>query len=699
MQRPMKNDLPSSPYNFVPLPPRIVQPEWQDRVSHDLPLQEGLCAEIEIELHAHTPLLLGGRRDGQVVHFFSGPDGHPTIPGSSLRGMLRGVLELASFSRIARVHDRQLAARDVGSRVFADYGEAFVGPAQWPSGQRSDGAIFRSLAKTGWLRFDPNRGWLLHPCQHERVEHSTLKAAGLDVRDGAGLQADAQRMASTKYERLLPCLPELRLFAGNIAQAHVAAADPPRRAVALLFALAERVSTTATAPCPQERRLVVTGQVNDRKHREFLFHVHADAPIAVPAKVWRAFLDVHDVPARAGLEGSYAWLKRRRPFGALGMPVFYLPDKAGGIAHLGLCQMFKLPYPRTLHGCMGVHGQPAAADTLRRLDFAETLFGAVATDEARLAGPAAAPGAAGGLKSRVFFGDLRAVGTPTTAPAAFALPTVLASPKPGFHPAYFGAMASAAARPGHPRAAALPVQQRPKAQVQGAGGQAAPPAKRSIQALTEIRGVKRYPAHAPQEVQGVPKAQEQQDGVASQLRPVAAGARFSGRIRLHNVLPQELGALLWALLWGGDADLRHALGMGRPFGLGQVSLHLQAITARFNDGAAGAAASVPALPTDGDSLALVRPCMRAFEDYMQQQCPGWRQTPTLLELLAMARPGSLPAEQLKPMRFEMVPPPRKGSGVADPNQFRGALAEGWRLHPHTQRTEAASRAITAKTTP
>lgn len=35
-------------YNFVPLADKVVYPEWQDLVSHDLPLQDGLCAELEV---------------------------------------------------------------------------------------------------------------------------------------------------------------------------------------------------------------------------------------------------------------------------------------------------------------------------------------------------------------------------------------------------------------------------------------------------------------------------------------------------------------------------------------------------------------------------------------------------------------------------------------------------------------------------
>ncbi len=621
-------------YNFVPLPPHIVEPEWQDRVSHDLPLQDGLCVEIDVELEAHTPLLVGGRRevqvlkgqpDVQVVHFFTLPDGTKAIPGSSVRGMVRGVLELASFSRIRMVHDRQLAARDVGNRVFRDYGSRFVAQTNRPPNAGGGRRPYASRVLTGWLRFD-GHGWKVHPCQHERVEHRVLNLGlRFDLLQGINGANDADRMAQWKYERLLSKAPDLRLFAGKIDRHHVD--DGNIRRVSLLYARCGAVSKKPDTVCTQERRLVVTGQVNNGKHREFLFDVNTGAAIDVPPEVWRAFLDINETAGR-GDESTYQWLKRKQPFGTLGMPVFYLPDARGGVQHMGLCQMFKLPYPRTLHGYMGVHGQPAPAP--RQRDFVETLFG---TD----VWPDAAAQAAGGLKSRVSFGDLVAIEAPAEAPSPFQAPTVLATPKPTFHPTYFS---------GLPELKPLPEGQVPAQQ---------------------ISGVKRYPAQVAKDVNGVPSAQPGQERVASCLRPVAAGSRFKGRIRLHNVLPQELGAILWVLLWGGEEKLRHALGMARPFGLGQVSLKVTGMSLRSNDPATSAAEDV-------------NEYMRSFSDYMEGQYNGWRNTPTLRELMAMAKPGTVPAVKLKPMKFHMD---------ANSDEFRGALANHWRLQRHTERAGGA----------
>lgn len=49
-----------------------------------------------------------------------------------------------------------------------------------------------------------------------------------------------------------------------------------------------------------------------------------------------------------------------------------------------------------------------------------------------------------------------------------------------------------------------------------------------------------------------------------------AGTKFRARIRGHNLRPTELGALVWALEFGGEQKLVHSLGMGKPYGYGQV---------------------------------------------------------------------------------------------------------------------------------
>lgn len=55
--------------------------------------------------------------------------------------------------------------------------------------------------------------------------------------------------------------------------------------------------------------------------------------------------------------------------------------------------------------------------------------------------------------------------------------------------------------------------------------------------------------------------------------PIKAGVKFSGRIYFENLQKEELGALLWSLILPGEKDKSycHKLGMGKPLGMGAVS--------------------------------------------------------------------------------------------------------------------------------
>mgnify|MGYP001810606094 CR=1 len=42
----------------------------------------------------------------------------------------------------------------------------------------------------------------------------------------------------------------------------------------------------------------------------------------------------------------------------------------------------------------------------------------------------------------------------------------------------------------------------------------------------------------------------------------------------------DLDSSCWALTWGGAPGLRHSLGMGKPFGFGQLSIEIEQVDLR-----------------------------------------------------------------------------------------------------------------------
>lgn len=612
-------------YNFVPLSDVIVQPEWSNRVSHDLPLQEGLCAEIEIEIVNETPLLVGAERQpGEAVEFFRHPDRRPAIPGSSLRGMLRNVIEIVSFSRLQLFDDRRLAIRDV--RGGTPYLQRFVTQAR----------PYESRAHGGWMRFEQGR-WKIHPCDYARVAHETLAdtcaGLGIDIqarfaKEPAPAQRSTCRTVRWKYA----------LFAPVGLTVHTTPAAPivkrQNGQPLLKFNRVTELGTTADARHAEEGRLVLTGQPGPRnqqtgkgKHFEFVFPVKTDPPLDVPDDVYRGFLEVNQSTDEATAFGYYS---KRKPFGNLGTPVFFLQgaDGQGAITAIGLSQLFKLPYPKRLAGYIGAHQRAAGREPL---DFAETLFGLTEP-----VGDDTGPDRS--LKGRVSFGDCRLADAcePLLASESFQRATILASPKPTYFPSY----------------------------VKQTGG--------GLQTLLDeqarLSGWKRYPVHVAADVAGVPVPP---DGAGldaqTRLKPLAPGRRFTGTVRLHNVMPAELGAVLWALTWGGRDEHRHALGMGRAFGLGQVKAQVKGLAVRHNNGD-------ELTPEQTSCSHWTRVFGNWMEDCLTSPTPpGWADSPQLKELLAMADPARGTSSRLRTMTLAM-------QGL---NEFADAKQQNEFLRPHS----------------
>ena len=86
-----------SSYRFIPVvsQQRYYSPEWKDHVSHDIPFEDEVSGEITYKLKANTPIFIKGD-DGNFCNI----GGKYFIPGSSIKGCIRSVLEIMSFGHL-----------------------------------------------------------------------------------------------------------------------------------------------------------------------------------------------------------------------------------------------------------------------------------------------------------------------------------------------------------------------------------------------------------------------------------------------------------------------------------------------------------------------------------------------------------------------------------------------------------------------
>lgn len=106
-----------SSYRFVPVEKRqkYFSPSWKTQVSQDIPFEGFVSGQIAYTLTANTALFIKGE-DGNFCHV----NGEYFIPGTSIKGCIRSVLEIMSFGHLdeTRVKDNRerYAFRDIQDR-------------------------------------------------------------------------------------------------------------------------------------------------------------------------------------------------------------------------------------------------------------------------------------------------------------------------------------------------------------------------------------------------------------------------------------------------------------------------------------------------------------------------------------------------------------------------------------------------------
>lgn len=100
-----------NPYNFSPISERVYKPSWRNMISQDIPFSDGISGSIDVTFEALTPLIVKeGKDKPENVNF----NGKPFIPGTSVKGMIRNVLEILSLAKIGpRIKDNRYSMRDL----------------------------------------------------------------------------------------------------------------------------------------------------------------------------------------------------------------------------------------------------------------------------------------------------------------------------------------------------------------------------------------------------------------------------------------------------------------------------------------------------------------------------------------------------------------------------------------------------------
>lgn len=603
----------TAPYRFVPLNVRVVRTEHADRLDrlHDTPLPGGLSATLDVEWAAETPFLIGEESETDPDEF--GPmklgDDY-VIPGASLRGMLRAVMEPACFARLCQINeDHRFALRDFDHPHY------------------KSSLLQQSEIKAGWIRRQ-GETWWLRPCEWRPITIDSL----LNYTAGCSRDQWLVMDRRAKYRHL-------RNPAGEcpVADGDAFIVDWERARLPVRPGERNRWEVGGDGErryiVPSGRSVSATGKFARKVEYAFTAGNEAD-DVRIDQAAWNRFLVVHCRRTRSRLEPQGAWLEwqHHATRDDHWIPVFYIGTPRHDDFAMGLTRLFRLPARHSVGEIRDrVPEHALRGDAIP--DMVEALFGFVHEDDAYSDVPQQRS-----LRSRIRFGFARLI-SHDDPPVTPAMDVVMMGPRPSFAPFY---LLREADWSGLNKALLAGRKRYPVRFASGDPG-----------ALDDIRARFR---RSTMDAKGRPIS----DGTRSSLRFLHGNGKdlvFRGQIRLHNVSPVELGAVIWALKLGelGTKKRRHALGRGKAFGCGQM--RVRSIGLRVRPHRQGDESLAPLLqpPQSADRSAETEhwvpephgigrdwnsliPFQNAFVRHMTGEVPDWGKTATIQGLLATCNP-------------------------------------------------------------
>jgi CRISPR-associated protein (TIGR03986 family) len=472
--------------------------------------------------------------------------GKPVIPGSSLRGMLRSLVEIVAFGKMGRVSNKpKIFFRAVAAKSDDPLGENY---------KNTLGQLGRNV-EAGFLKREGDQ-WFIRPAAKQQGK-TFAKVRDLD-RSGNVAEAVSR----------LQGIIHLNSANYRVQYLDVMLAEPLQSGRAGLRA-------SVRTPRSGEKRhgvLVCTGNMAESSgesrgrvqtgRKNFVIVFEADDQL-LPVKIDpQAVEDYRD--------GLTPFLKEKpfdEEFGCLvdGRPIFYIPPRSsegGKVIYFGHAPFFRIPATLTetkdgKQTIRAVTPRDFIPEPLRErpdhYDIAEAIFGYI--DKAKDAKDIKQGDKRRAYASRVSVSDAVVSGDSKDFYEREFIPKILGGPKVTTFQHYLEQPEAAkdSKRALHHYATT------PKPKLRG----------HKLywrQRDTTIRDVEQTNLEALKQIQ------QGSDTQHTRMKPVKKDVAFKFTIRFENLSAVELGALAWALYLPCSANHRHQLGMGKPYGMGVVKL-------------------------------------------------------------------------------------------------------------------------------
>ncbi|MCA6612694.1 MAG: TIGR03986 family CRISPR-associated RAMP protein [Pseudanabaena sp. M158S2SP1A06QC] len=555
----------STPYNFVELPDEVLKVSEKDLPAFDQYHASQLhTGKIECVITTESPLyircgLISSDFDqfGELstsiadlnrldidqrirrTDFFNNPANlQPMIPGSSLRGMLRNIVEIASFSKISRVSDRQ--------KFFF---RAVAATAEDSLGEKYDKILGKAGAnvKAGYLQRQPDNSWRIYPAKLIENKHSFVW-----IKESIALESGLGLVSVHDNDRYYPQCIDVRFddifsknnryFAGKVSKD-----CSEHQYQGFLVTSGNMMEGNTTGGRTDRKNHCLIGEKDTSQYFELDKNAVDDYCQSL-TDFQKSFFD-KDL-------GIFKESER---------PVFYCEPtiKGKSVSLFGHNPNFRVPYDPYRNGkaASALDFIPNELRDSQDLDIAESIFGWVRDSK---------QDKNQSRSGRIFISD--AVHIHQTGGQNIwlkedhqirTIPKILASPKSTTFQHYL-------------------VQTDPKAKELKDYSNV--PIKETV-----IRGHKLYWHKGDVDSGDIEETRTQEINDKSkqytEIKPIKDGVSFEFSIYFENLSEVELGALLWVLdiaqekqkrcHISGDQEYRFSLGMGKPLGMGAVKISHQ----------------------------------------------------------------------------------------------------------------------------
>lgn len=567
-----------APYNFVELPEKIVEAE--------LPLPEGdryhpdrHTGKIECTLTTESPLYIRGgltpsdfsnfgdtpnegltpEQRKKKAEFFQHPSNllHPVLPGSSLRGMLRTLVEIISFGKIERVSDQQ---KFFFRAVAAENDDPLRDKYKYHIGNMAKNV------QAGYLEFDKKQHkWFVRPSQ-KIDEQLFIEVKEEDIKDA---------LPSLILMKKANYIPQYIQISFEVTETSINVSENLNKSSyykGWLVTSGNMLENLLEKTTEQEREKILQKK-EGRKYHYIVGEAERSATrLEISPDAIRNYRDAL-TNFQKGKEKQFQNNPKNRfdeKMGVLqeGLPIFYCePEADKPVTLFGQSPNFRIPYSPNNDGkaSSAVDFIPKEVGESDVIDLADAIFGFVrgkkdkieqnTTDKTKEKREQSRAG-------RIFVSDAH-TGYKADKDDTIT-PQILASPKPTTFQHYL--VQTTHEKPTLKHYASKPNEE------------------------TVIRGHKLYWHKgnvSKDKIQAdATKAEiEEKRSQYTEIKPIKQGVSFEFTLQFENLSDVELGALLWILTLSSDESnqlkllnldgqekYRLSLGMGKPLGMGSVAL-------------------------------------------------------------------------------------------------------------------------------